>query len=140
MCSFNNFKNLFSKNYTFGFILSALILSLAMNSFAAKGNLDRTFGDWGKAISPLSGTEKAYDAALQPDGKIVVVGATSPTGSNFDFLIQRYNEDGSPDTGFGSGGRVVLTVAGTSEVAYAVTLQSDGKIVVAGYLQQTTGF
>lgn len=140
MYLFGNLKNLFSKNYVSGLSFLALSLCLTANVFAAKGNLDRTFGDFGKAISYVNGAEKAFDAVVQPDGKIVVVGGSTVSGANWDFLVQRYNADGSLDANFGNGGKSALAISPRSEVAYAVLLQSDGKIVVAGYIQQTTGY
>ena len=69
--------------------------------------------------------------ALQSDGKIVMVG-----GSITDFVLARYNTDGSLDEDFGIGGRVTTPLASgiREEVARAVAIQRDGKIVVAGHL------
>ncbi len=128
-------KKLFSLFGTF-----VLTFLLAAGIFAAPGNLDRTFGTSGKAVLPVTGAEKAQDAIVQPDGKIVVVGGTTPTDGNWDFLIQRYNSDGTLDANFGNSGNVVLPIGTMSEVAYAVTLQSDGKIVAVGYIQLPTGY
>jgi uncharacterized delta-60 repeat protein len=49
-----------------------------------------------------------------------------------EFLLRRYNTDGSVDTSFGANGRVVTNfLAGFSEAA-AVAIQSDGRILAAG--------
>jgi uncharacterized delta-60 repeat protein len=138
MYLFGNLKNLFSK--TGLFVLGLFILSLTTDSFAAKGNLDRPFGDFGKVISPVGGAEKAMDAIVQPNGKIVVVGGATGANSTFDFLVQRYNADGSLDPDFGNLGKATLAISPRSEVAHAVVLQPDGKIVVAGYIQQASGY
>lgn len=127
------------KNYKFVSSLLAIIF-LSINSLAAKGNLDRAFGNFGAAISQVAGAEKAYDAAVQTDGKIVVVGGVAPTNASWDFLVQRYNTDGTLDASFGSGGKSSLAISPQSEFAYAVLIQPDGKIVTAGYIQQTTGY
>jgi uncharacterized delta-60 repeat protein len=141
MYSYSHLKHSFSKKHAFLLSLSAFaFLSFTTNVFAARGNLDRTFGDWGKAISLVSGAEKANDAVVQPDGKIVVAGGGSPNGANWDFLVQRYNTDGTLDSNFGGSGKVILPLGAGSEVAYAVTLESDNKIIVAGYIQQSTGY
>ena len=69
--------------------------------------------------------------AIQSDGKIVVAGDVD-NGSNDDFAVARYNADGSLDTTFDGDGKVT-TAIGTAEIdAYAVAIQADGKIVVAG--------
>jgi len=70
--------------------------------------------------------------ALQPDGKIVMAGLIL-TGTYEDFLVLRYNVDGSPDTSFGTGGAVTTPIGSYGSEAYAVAIQSDGKIVVAGH-------
>jgi uncharacterized delta-60 repeat protein len=97
---------------------------------AASGTLDPGFGGTGK-VSPVFGGDET-GMALQPDGKIVMVGGTGGTGS--DFALARFNADGSPDAGFGTAGNGTITtdLAGGNDDARAVALQSDGKIVVVG--------
>jgi uncharacterized delta-60 repeat protein len=71
--------------------------------------------------------------AIQSDGKIVVAGHTSKPPSNFDdFVVARFNADGSADTSFGTGGMVITDFAGSTDSAHALAIQPDGKIVVAG--------
>jgi uncharacterized delta-60 repeat protein len=77
--------------------------------------------------------------AVQLDGKILVAGYTY-NGSNNDFALIRYNVNGSLDTSFGTGG-VVQTAIGTgNDFATSISLQDDGKIVVAGYSFNGTNF
>jgi uncharacterized delta-60 repeat protein len=106
--------------------------------FNADGSLDTGFGVDGKVTTDMGGgnrQEEALGVAIQPDGKIVVVGytaiPTTPPAPSLPptFALARYNSNGSPDTSFGSGGRVSGNVNGN---AYAVAIQGDGKIVVAG--------
>ena len=54
-------------------------------------------------------------------------------GSNNDFALVRYNTDGSLDTSFDSDGKVTTAIGSSDDVAYSVAIQSDGKIVAAGY-------
>jgi uncharacterized delta-60 repeat protein len=101
------------------------------------GGLDASFGSNGKVVSDFGGFELAQGLALQPDGKAVVVGLHAPgiarPGSDRDFLIARYNADGSLDGSFGDAGRVLTDFGGNApEGAYGVALQSDGKIVASG--------
>jgi uncharacterized delta-60 repeat protein len=88
-----------------------------------------------------SGDDAAFAVRLQPDGRIVVAGY-SFNGTSYDFALARYNTDGSLDTaGFNSaaaGGTAAGTVrtnftGSRDDVAYSIALQSDGKIVAAGY-------
>ncbi len=92
------------------------------------GGLDTTFGTEGKATtSAFGGSPSAM--ALQPDGKIVMVG-----GDDFDFVAARFNTDGTLDDGFDSDGKVTTDILGgfSPEEALGVAVQPDGKIVVAG--------
>ena len=77
---------------------------------------------------------EAQDLAVQPDGRIVVAGYTGPRfGSPTDFAVARYLADGTPDPTFGTAGVVVTDWHGSTDRAYAVLIQSDGRIVVAGH-------
>ncbi|WP_240439559.1 calcium-binding protein [Streptomyces europaeiscabiei] len=72
----------------------------------------------------------ARDLALQPDGKIVMVGDVGQT--SFDFALARYNPDGSLDTTFGGDGKVTTDLGGYNW-GEAVVVQSSGKIVASGW-------
>ncbi|MFT4101619.1 MAG: Calx-beta domain-containing protein [Burkholderiaceae bacterium] len=99
--------------------------------------LDPGFGSAGKVATPgFGGNDSAM--ALQADGKIVMAG-----GSTTEFVLARFNADGSPDAGFGSGGRVTTDmIAGgiVQEEARAVAIQPDGRIVVAGFTRNGLPF
>ncbi len=111
--------------------LWALVLT-CLYSRAQTGNLEPTFGSGGAAITGFgSGADEARNLAVQPDGKIVVVGHAF-NGTNLDFAVARYNANGTPDMGFGTGGKVMTDIAGGDDLAYGVIIQPDGKIVVAG--------
>jgi uncharacterized delta-60 repeat protein len=101
------------------------------------GDLDPTFGTGGIVTTDIgtSTTDSGRAVAIQPDGKIVVAGYADDyfSASRYDFAVVRYNADGSLDTSFGAGGKVTTDFASTSDLAYGVALQSDGKIVVSGY-------
>jgi uncharacterized delta-60 repeat protein len=103
--------------------------------FAGAGCLDSAFGTSGKLVVHFGGdTDLINDAVTQPDGKIVVGGYRligDPVNDNFTWAIARFQSDGSPDTSFGTAGLVLTGTGWASRVA----LQSDGKIVVAGYRQ-----
>jgi uncharacterized delta-60 repeat protein len=109
----------------------------------ANGSLDETFGTRGvtnAAFSTLGGGG-SHAMALQPDGKIIVGGASEQVFNAPDksqFALARFNPDGSLDAGFGAGGKIT-TSAGASAAIDAVALQSDGKIVVAGTSVATDG-
>ena len=106
------------------------------------GALDAGFGDGGKVVTDFNGRNDFIgSAALQADGRIVVVGSTlgADPSSGFEFSLVRHNSDGSLDTSFGgSGGRITTDVGGDGGGANTVAIQADGKIVAAGSVE--TGF
>ncbi|MEH2022998.1 DUF4347 domain-containing protein [Nostoc sp.] len=107
----------------------------------APGNLDTTFGVGGKITTNFGNGGSAYSVAIQSDGKILAVGYTYMEHGNLsapDFALARYNPDGSLDNSFGNGGTVTTHVGSASDNGYSVTLQSNGKIVVAGYTWDST--
>lgn len=75
--------------------------------------------------------EQSRDMAVQADGKIVVVGESG--GSESDFLVARYLANGALDPSFGSGGVVTTDFFGGVDSARAVALDAQGRIVVAGW-------
>jgi len=119
----------------------------ALARFNADGSLDTTFGPAhnGKVAVPLdNGTDEILGLALQPDGKIIAVGEVDTSvASSVDFGVIRLDQNGSLDTTFGPGhdGKLVLPVGtgSSGDYAYAATVQSSGKIVVAGEAQGPGG-
>lgn len=97
-------------------------------------DLDPDFGQDGFVINDLSGRDdELYDMALQADGKIVVVGYMSVVRN--DVVVQRYTIDGILDSDFADNGTFIFD-GGDHEIAYAVEIQSDGKIIVVGYIRE----
>jgi len=117
----------------FAVVFSLLITVGAHPVAAAEGDLDTSFDSDGKVITAIGGgTDRAFSVAIQSDGKIVVAGRSS-NGSNDDFALVRYNTDGTLDTNFNSDGKVTTEVGSGTDRAFSVAIQSDGKIVAAGY-------
>jgi uncharacterized delta-60 repeat protein len=117
---------------------AGIILSLFASvqlARATDGDLDPTFGTGGTLMTDISrSTDLANAVAVQSDGKLVVVGQTYKNNdfSNEDFVVTRYNTDGTLDNTFGRGGKVRTDFPGLAAVPSAVVIQADGKIVVAG--------
>jgi uncharacterized delta-60 repeat protein len=79
-----------------------------------------------------SADDSANGVKLQSDGKIVVAGFSNIAGNN-DFLVVRYNPDGTLDTSFNGTGKVTTAIGGGDDTGVGLALQEDGKIVMAGY-------
>ena len=98
----------------------------------ANGRLDETFHDDGvRILSFGSDYEFAQAVAVQPNGRIVVVGRITRSG-NDQFGIVRLKPNGTYDGTFSKDGRVVVDFDGGGDTARNVALQSNGKIVVVG--------
>src|SRR3954469_15684356 len=109
---------------------------IALVRYNVDGSLDKSFNGTGKVITAVGdGDCKGEGLALQSDGKIVVAGYSFKPGGKdrAEFTVLRYNPDGTLDSGFGESGKVTSEIGGSSDSANSVALQSDGKIVVAGY-------
>lgn len=99
---------------------------IAVVRYNNDGNLDLSFSDDGMVTTPVGNTSTASSVALQSDGKIVVAGWYN---WNSYFVVARYTVSGTLDTEFSDTGLATGEIQGR---AYAVALQSDGKIIVAG--------
>jgi uncharacterized delta-60 repeat protein len=101
----------------------------------AAGAPDPSFSGDGRTTVDFLGGLRAFatDAAVQKDGKTVVVGFVDAGGGTRRFAVARLNFDGTPDTSFDGDGLVVVPVGDIGDArATAVAVQGDGKIVVAG--------
>jgi len=113
---------------------------IALARYNADGTLDLGFGTGGEVTTdfdPIPAT--AAGICLQPDGRIVVVGrypmfVSLLLPSGLDILLSAYHPDGTLDTKFGTGGKVVDSVSlGPFSFLPNVTgvaCQADGKILV----------
>ena len=109
--------------------------------YQTNGELDRDFGNNGitRFLPFHIAQQRVYGIALQSDGKIVTTGIVN-SKNLFNIVTCRFNFDGSvdktfnADTTFSSPGYVVATPGENNfSLAFAVAIQPDKKIVVAGY-------
>jgi uncharacterized delta-60 repeat protein len=99
------------------------------------GSLDSTFDGDGIAMANSFVSCGANALILQPDGKLVAAGAFSnnPSGSELVFGLVRFNSNGTLDSTFDGDGHVASNFwVSFTEVANALLLQADGKLVAAG--------
>lgn len=108
-------------------------LDWAIARYNSDGSLDKNFGTDGKVTKDFGGDDSIADVKVQPDGKIIV-GRYSHMAANFQWTLARFNSNGLIDNSFGNNG-IVTSFAGIHSVMNDVELQSDGKIVAAGYRQ-----
>ena len=115
-----------------------------MIRYAPDGSPDASFGTGGEVSTNLGGpsVDIATIVAVQSDGKIVAGGETAKyqvldnngdqTNVN-DFVLVRYNQDGTLDTSFGTGGQVITDLGGDA-ILGGILVQPDGKILAVGSL------
>lgn len=111
------------------------------------GALDSSFGSGGKVTVAfdLGGAIADYGMAIarQGDGKLVVAGyAEKSLGGDFDLAVARMHDNGTPDTAFGSGGKVTVAMdlgGAGFDIATDVLIQPDGKIVLTGWAERGGG-
>lgn len=109
--------------------------SMIAARYNADGSPDESFSGDGKQTTNFSGNSASANAvAVQADGKIVLAGTV---GEEFatptSFALVRYNTNGSLDAGFNGDGKATTDFGDTINVATAIAIQADGKIVVGGY-------
>jgi len=105
-----------------------IVVAKYFGTGVSAGTLDPSFGSSGIRTTTIGATAIGYALSIQADGKIVVAGS-----SGNDFVVARYTTSGNLDTTtFGSGFGYVITNLPNAAAAYAITLQTDGKIVVSG--------
>ena len=114
-------------------------ISFFIGRYLPTGAIDNAFGTNGRIIGPFafSAEHVGEDIALQTDGKIVAVGHQRP--GTYHIAVNRYNSDGTLDTTFGVGGRVVTSVEGSFSFGTRIVVQADGRILVAGYSHLGSG-
>eukprot|EP00128_Syssomonas_multiformis_P013881 Colp12_sorted_trinity150504_noHs@855 len=135
--------------------------------FLNNGNLDTSFGgsicwfgckgfvSWQNNGNGAAGAANAdkldqvQDLVIDPQGRIIMVGASRNPDGGYAMAMWRYNDNGTPDGSFGSNGAVVWNARGLAaggapanskyEGSFTVALDSAGRIVVGGDTQDAAG-
>ena len=101
--------------------------------YKTEGQLDSSFGNNGSVITAVGDLHShTSTGAIQPDGKIVVVGSAAISNNSFGFALVRYNIIGTLDSSFGSGGKTIAKIGAYYDYPTALAIQPDGKIIVVG--------
>lgn len=113
--------------------------TFALVRYNSNGALDNSFDSDGKVTTDI-GTYggEGYALAIQNNGKILLAGNASIDLTSPDFALVRYNTDGSLDTSFDLDGKVTVAIGSADDVGNSIAIQSDGKIVVAGFSKNTS--
>ena len=124
-----------SKTLTICVLTGILFLSTQAFEISGADVLDTTFGSGGRVFTPFEGqnVDERSQMALQADGKIVVSGSVRTGFTTRRICLLRYNSNGTLDTSFGNGGKIITDLPRTEDYSSAIAVQPDGKIVVAGY-------
>jgi uncharacterized delta-60 repeat protein len=139
LINFNNFND-FGRNAILqsddkmiiagGAFESVFNSSIALARINTNGTLDETFGTGGKATLNVNSDENDYveDMAILNNGKILLGGYSSG-----DFLLMRYNANGTPDNSFGNGGYLLTDFGNSQDRAYAIAVDNNGSIFLGGH-------
>ena len=104
----------------------------ALARYKTDGTIEKSFGRAGRVTTDFNGTrDSAAAVAIQRNGRIVAAGQTDG-GAGGDFALARYKTNGSLDRSFGSGGKI-STDFGGDDAAQALAIQTDGRLVAAGF-------
>jgi uncharacterized delta-60 repeat protein len=109
---------------------------LSLARYNKDGTLDNTFDGDGKLVTDISLASYEYDFpfAVQNDGKILLSsgGFSRYDRCTNDFILRRYNSDGSIDLSFGNNGIVTTDFSSTRDRLISIAILSDGKILAVG--------
>jgi uncharacterized delta-60 repeat protein len=123
------------------------VFDLALVRYNPDGSPDASFGAGGQVtmnVGPGNTDDLLQDLVLQESGKILVGGGVAATAVEVDadFLVARFNPDGSLDPSFGEGGIVKTSTApgNADDEIFEIALQSDAKLIASGEcVQASTG-
>lgn len=110
---------------------------ISLVRYNSNGSLDTGFSSDGKVTTAI-GTidDRAYKVLQLPEGKLLVAGYTQKALGDYDFVLVRYNSNGSLDTSFSGDGILTTNFGGNpvlgKDQAFAAVEQSDQQIVLAG--------
>ncbi len=118
---------------------SAADLDFSLLRFEPDGTPDGSFNYDGSVVAPVGrGDDEILALGFLPDGRIIAAGYSS-NGHDRDFALACYYPDGSPDHDFGLDGQVVTQVGNGDDEITALTIDSRGRILVAGTADGTSG-
>jgi|SRR5688572_4019963 len=126
----------------YSYVPSTSTRDFAVLRYNANGTLDTTFSGDGRLVTNLGAGDQAFEVAIQPNGKIVTSGQICfGDGAICDVALVRYNAGGALDTTFSGDGKQTSDFGGSDNGSFGgLAIQSNGKIVVAGYMWNGTNY
>lgn len=112
--------------------------SIVLHRTLPDGSIDEAFGERGSVVTAIGGSEDNPSAVEVLADDRIVVSATTQASSDQDVAALRYEPDGALDPTFGSSGIVTTDLGGAFDIAHALVVQSDGKVLVGGFA--STGY
>jgi len=104
---------------------------IAVARYNANGTLDNSFSGGVVTTEIVTSFETAHSVVIQADGKIVVAGVAY-NNNTLNITLVRFNNNGTLDNSFGTGGKVISVVIPYSYMSLGLSIQPDGKILVGG--------
>lgn len=116
-----------------------LVNRFVLIRYKTNGKMDENFGKNGKIVDNFINDKDAWgdDVIVQPEGKIVLIGHTIREGNSSDFVLKRYESDGTQDIIFGDNGNLFIDF-GQQDYDPVALQNVDGKFVVAGSTEDGT--
>jgi uncharacterized delta-60 repeat protein len=97
-------------------------------AFGVAGTVVTDFGDGGDVANALVVATSEFDQFAT-----IVLAGYAHSGTQTDFGVARYLQNGSLDSSFGTNGLATIEFAGKDDQAFALARTPDGSLVVAGF-------
>jgi uncharacterized delta-60 repeat protein len=116
-----------------GTVALTVIATLAPAAVAAPGDPETEFGGDGTVTIDVAGrSDSGQGLAVQSDGKLLVAGFSGVSPTAGDYAVTRVLADGTPDPSFDGDGHALADFGTVSEGAWAVTVDGQGRVLLAG--------
>jgi uncharacterized delta-60 repeat protein len=125
-----------ARGFVIGVTMAWSLTSPAAAQTPYPGSRDLGFGEDGIVTTPIGTNESVNDIVVDDRGRIVVAGYSADSDVDSHFAVVRYLPDGRLDPDFDDDGIVTTPIGSGHDIAEALAIQPDGKIVVAGWNEE----
>jgi uncharacterized delta-60 repeat protein len=105
--------------------------NVAIARYRPNGALDTSFAGDGKVRTAIGASSDAFGVAIDSQDRIVIAGITC-NGTDRAFALARYRPGGGLDPTFSGDGMVRTDFGSSDDMANAVAIDSQGRIVAGG--------